>query len=280
MPIPSGQRFCRCHPPQSRGRSHLSATCLPVLVFLVFLRQNGVKHIQVTPCHLASNDAEERKVQSFKRSVEASVSTGAPMRHRLADFLLTYRTTPRAVTGRTPSSLFLGLECWTRLSLLRPTVEEWVLKRQAEQVNRRSGPFAECYVGETVNVRDIRAEAWQTGTNVERQGPKCCVVCSADGRLLKRHVDHLRRTEARPQHEEVPISPSQSSTDRKTCQSSVQSPEEREAVHVEETHEVEPSAALSQSNLQPSEVGAPAEEPVLRRSSRTTQKPPRLIEEM
>ena len=57
-------------------------------------------------------------------------------------------------------------------------------------------------------------------------------------------------------------------------------PEEREAVHVEEVREVEPSAAHSQSNMQSSEVGAPAEEPVLRRSSRTTQKPPRVIEEM
>ena len=53
--------------------------------------------------------------------------------------------------------------------------------------------------------------------------------------------------------------------------------EEREAVHVEETREVEPSAAHSQSNWQSSEVGAPAEEPVLRRSSRTTQKPSRLL---
>ena len=92
-----------------------------------FLRQNGVKHIQVTLYHLASNGAEERMVQSFKRSVEASVSTGAPTMHRLAAFLLTYRTTPHAVTGRTPSSLFLGRECRTRLSLLRPTVEESVL---------------------------------------------------------------------------------------------------------------------------------------------------------
>ena len=248
--------------------------------FSEFLRRNGVKHIRVAPYHPASNGAAERMVQSFKRSVEASASTGAPMRHRLADFLLTYRTTPHAVTGRTPSSLFLGRECRTRLSLLRPKVEESVLKRQAEQVNRRLGPFAEFYVGETVSVRDIRAEAWQTGTIVERRRPKSYVVCLADGRLWRRHVDHLRRTEARPQQEEVHTSQSQSSTDQRTCQSSVQSPEEREAVRAEETREVEPSAAHSQSDLQSSEVGAPAEEPVLRRSSRTTQKPPRLIEEM
>ena len=159
-------------------------------------------------------------------------------------------------------------------------MEESELKRHAEQVNRRLGPFAEFYVGETVSVGDNRAEAWQTGTIVERRGPKSYVVCLADGRLWRRHVDHLRCTEARPQQEEVHTSPSQSSTDQRTCQSSVQSPEESEAVHAEETREVEPSAAHSQSTLQSSEVGAPAEEPVLRRSSRTTQKPPRLIEEM
>ena len=245
-----------------------------------FLRRNGVKHIRVAPYHPARNGAAERVVQSFKRSVEASASTRAPMSHRLADFLLTYRTTPHAVTGHTPSSLFLGRECRTRLSLLHPTVEESVLERQAEQVNRRLGPFAEFYVGETVSVRDIRAEAWQTGTIVEHRGPKSYVVCLADGRLWRHHVEHLRHTEARPPEEEVHTSPSQSSTDQRTCQSSLQSPEEREAVHAEETREVEPSAAHPQLDLQSSEVGAPAEEPVLRRSSRTTQKPPRLIEEM
>ena len=78
-----------------------------------------------------------------------------------------------------------------------------MLKRQAEQVNRRIGPFAEFYVGERVSVRGIRAEAWQTGTIVERREPKSYVVCLADGRLWRRHVDHLRRTEARPQQEEM-----------------------------------------------------------------------------
>ena len=107
-------------------------------------------------------------------------------------------------------------------------------------------------------MRDIRAEAWQTGTIVERRRPKSYVVCLADGRLWRRHVDHLRRTEARPQQEEVHTSQSQSSTDQRTCQLFVQSPEEREAVHVEETHEVESSAVHSQSNSHSNEVGAPA----------------------
>ena len=54
-----------------------------------FLRWNGVKHIRVAPYHPVSNGAAERMVQSLKRSVKASASTGASLRHRLADFLLT-----------------------------------------------------------------------------------------------------------------------------------------------------------------------------------------------
>ena len=86
--------------------------------FEEFLRQNGVKHIHVAPYHPASNGAAERMVQSFKRSLAASSGGNAPMRQRLADFLLRYRTTPHSATGRTPASLFLGRECRTRLSLL------------------------------------------------------------------------------------------------------------------------------------------------------------------
>ena len=293
MPIPSGQRFCRCRRPQQRRRSQFPRRASPfwfscqrsvgqrTAVYQRGIQQVSVaKWCRVAPYHPASNGAAEQMVPSFKRIVEALASIGASTRHRLADFLLTYGTTPHVVTGRTPSILFLGRECRARLSLLRPTVEESVLKRQAEQVNRRIGPFAEFYVGETVSVRDIRAEAWQTGTNVELRGPNSYVICLADGCLWRRHVGHLCRTEARQQQEKVNTSQSQLSTDQKTYQSSVQSPEEREVMQVEETGEVESSAAHVQSNSQSNEVGAPAEELVLRRSSGTTQKPPRLIKKM
>ena len=61
-------------------------------------------------------------------------------------------------------------------------------------------------------------------------------------------------------------SQSPSSTDQKTCQLSVPSPEEREELHVEETLEVESSAVHTESNSQSNEV----KESVLRRSARTT----------
>ena len=232
-----------------------------------FLRQNVVKHVRVAPYHPASNGAAERMVQPFKQSVEVSVSTRASMSHRLADFLLTYRTTPHAVTERTASNLLLARECRTRLSLLRPTVEESVLKRQAEQADKRLGPFAEFYVGEAVSVRDIGAEAWQTVWLMVVWGDVMSIIYVA-----------LRR--GRSRRKCTPARVSRQQTRRRVSRLFSHQPEEREAVQVEETCKVESSAAHSQSNLQSNEVSAPEEEPVLRRSSRTTQKPPRLIEEM
>ena len=61
-----------------------------------FLRVNGVKHIRVAPYHPASNGTAERMVQTLKRSLQASTGRGVPVRKRLADFVLRYRSTPHS----------------------------------------------------------------------------------------------------------------------------------------------------------------------------------------
>ena len=79
--------------------------------FTLFLQRNGIKHIRVSPYHPASNGAAERLVQSFKRSLSAAAASTVSIRQRLAEFLLSYRTTPHAATGRTPFSLLMNREC-------------------------------------------------------------------------------------------------------------------------------------------------------------------------
>ena len=79
--------------------------------FTLFLQRNGIKHIRVSPYHPASNGAAERLVQSFKRSLSAAAASTVSIRQRLAEFLLSYRTTPHATTGRTPFSLLMNREC-------------------------------------------------------------------------------------------------------------------------------------------------------------------------
>ena len=118
--------------------------------FAEFLRVNGVKHIRVAAYHPASNGAAERMVQTFKRSLQASGGTGVPVRERLADFLLRYRTTPHSVTRTSPANLMLRHECRTRQTLLRPSLESKVLEKQSAQV---SGQWREFYASERVIVR-------------------------------------------------------------------------------------------------------------------------------
>lgn len=80
--------------------------------FTQFLERNGIKHTAVPAYHPASNGAVERSVQILKRDLmkdvlEADSKVSFPLSHRLANFLLVYRSTPHTVTGRTPAELFL-----------------------------------------------------------------------------------------------------------------------------------------------------------------------------
>ena len=95
--------------------------------FAHFLKMNGVKHIRVAPYHAASNGLAERMVQSFKGHMKATKGGKLSIQQRIANFLLTYRSTAHSTTGRTPASLFLGRELRTRLTLLRPSVGEKVM---------------------------------------------------------------------------------------------------------------------------------------------------------
>ena len=75
--------------------------------FAIFVKANGVKHIKSSPYHPATNGAVERLVQTFKKSMKASDKDGRSQSQRLADFLLTYRSTPHATSHETPSVLSL-----------------------------------------------------------------------------------------------------------------------------------------------------------------------------
>ena len=138
--------------------------------FLVFLRSNGVKHIRSAPYHPATNGAIERMVQTMKQSLKAGLSQGIPVEQALMKFLLHYRITPHAVTGASPSSLFLGRNIRTRLDLLHPDIESRIQGKQLAQKaltdnHRRMRHFS---VGKSVLTRDFYNGArWIPGTVVE-----------------------------------------------------------------------------------------------------------------
>ncbi len=89
--------------------------------FSDFVQANGIKHIRSAPYHPSTNDQAERFVQTFKRAMKAGEREGRSLKTRLAQFLLSYRSTPHATTNVSPSKLFLQRKIRTRFDLLKPS---------------------------------------------------------------------------------------------------------------------------------------------------------------
>ena len=70
--------------------------------FAEFMSENGIKHTLVLPYHPQSNGAADRSVRVVKEALVKQVlesNRARAMEHRLADFLLRYRTTPHSTMG-------------------------------------------------------------------------------------------------------------------------------------------------------------------------------------
>ena len=78
------------------------------------------------------------------------------MKHRLANFLIKYRSTPHSVTGRTPAKLMVKRQLRTRLTLLKPNLAQIVESEQMKQKfhHDRSQVERTFKVNEPVRVRN------------------------------------------------------------------------------------------------------------------------------
>ena len=128
--------------------------------FASFMKMNGIKHIRCALYHLSSNGAAERFVQTFRR---AGLEGTPSQEQRLANLLLTYRSTSHATTNQIPSQLFMGQGLRTRLDLLRPDCNRQVCDRQAMQKadHDRHSHQQEFHVGQNVMPKNLRpGAAW------------------------------------------------------------------------------------------------------------------------
>ena len=170
-----------------------------------FARENGIRHTFCAPYHPSSNGSVERLVQTFKQSLQTSAKDGHSLNHRVANFLLSYRTTPHTTTGVTPASLFVGRELRTKLDLIKPDIDRRVCEKQARQKedHDKKVMYRSFTVGEKVMVKNFRAgENWLPATITQQNGPLSYTVCTANGQLWKRHVDHIKPLESQPVHNE------------------------------------------------------------------------------
>ena len=155
--------------------------------FDMFLKKNGIKHTPIPPYHPASNGSAERAVQTVKQALNKMWldhkrnDTSITWSRRLADFLLTYRSTPNSVTKQAPSELFMKRILRTRLSLVKPNLASAVEEKQHQQIkyhDKKGVKSCELRVNQPVLVRNHRdsKERWIPGVIVKKKGPLTYLV--------------------------------------------------------------------------------------------------------
>ena len=250
--------------------------------FQDFLKKNGIKEVKVSAYQPSSNGAAERMVQSVKKSLSSSSKNNEhDVQQNLDNFLLTYRSTKHATVGCSPAQLFLGRDLRTRISLVRPNLKENVINKQGTQkfYYDQHSKYREFFPGDAVLVRDPRKEeTWWPGTIAERSAPKTYIVTLTDGRVWKRHVDHLKRRElvAMPEEERK----------EELVQDKLLRTHQRNAINetprTTEMMQQMPSPSLSSSpaiSQEPSQAMSQTSGVPLRKSQRSNKPPRRLIEE-
>jgi len=173
--------------------------------FKAFMRVNGIHHITSSPYHPRTNGLAERLVKTFKQAFKTSRGDGGTIQRRISNFLLSYRTTPHSTTNTTPAFLFLGRALQTRLSLVKPNLRKSVESQQARMYMPVKQPAREFCTGETVQVRDYRAncDKWIAGEVTKRTGPISYQV-DVGGSTWRRHTDQMIASGLTP-HETEPV---------------------------------------------------------------------------
>ncbi len=120
--------------------------------------------------------------------MKAGEREGLSLKTRLAQFLLSYRSTPHATTNISPSELFLQRKIRTRFDLLKPSTEGKVTDKQMKQKQQhdKHAKPRTFSVGQQVMLKDFRANGtWLPGSIVQQTGPVSYKVDIGDGRILR-----------------------------------------------------------------------------------------------
>lgn len=172
--------------------------------FADFLSRNRIKHVLTPPYHAQSNGAIERCVQTTKLAIQKQVldQPGTGLQHKLDNFLYHYRSTPHSTTLKTPAEVFLGWMPRTHLSLLKPSLAQFVEQRQRrveEQANvRRKEPVFAGQDPVWIKTRRGETEQWVPGVVLNQKSPLTFRV-SVGSKEEFVHADHIRtRTSVTP----------------------------------------------------------------------------------
>ena len=160
--------------------------------FNSFTKQNGIRHVTSAPYHPSSNGLAERAVQTFKSFMKKS--TSGSIEARVSRFLMQYRITPQTTTGISPAEMMMGRRPRSRLDLLIPNLATKMQHKQQSQKHYHDKQSRQRIfeVGDRVSVKNFpTGDNWLQGTIVKVSGPLSFQVKLQDGRIVRRHVDHI-----------------------------------------------------------------------------------------
>ena len=170
-----------------------NGSCFTSQEFELFCRSNGITHIKSAPYHPASNGLAERMVQMLKQGLE-KMEVGT-FQEKLQRVLMAYRNTPHTTTGITPAELLLGRKPQTSVDLAKPNIAERVRRKQSEQKQHhdnkaRNRSFS---TQQDAYVRNFGTSSqWIRAQIREQHGPLSFTCRLQDGRIVKRHQDHIK----------------------------------------------------------------------------------------
>ena len=158
--------------------------------FETFLKQNGVIHKTSAPYHPASNGLAERAVRTFKHGIK-KITKGA-LQDRLSRFLFAYRNIPQTTTGHSPAELMFNRHLRSPMDLLKPDLN----RRMEEKQDEPADPKREFKPHDLVFVKNFPPGSkpkWLPGEIQSTDGPRSFTISLSDGRIVRRHLDHIRR---------------------------------------------------------------------------------------
>ena len=167
--------------------------------FETFMKLNGIRHIKTAPYHPSTNGLVERAVQTLKENLKKSKA--GSLETRISRFLFKYRMTPHTTTGISPAELLMGRQLRSHLSLLHPdfSLQNRVTNKQQNQKSHHDAHASKHHftIGDTVFVCDFPSgKNWFPGTLTQSKGPLSFLIKLDDGRVIRRHIDHIRERSA------------------------------------------------------------------------------------
>ena len=175
-----------------------NATCFSSEEFQNFVEKNGIRHITSAPYHPATNGLAENAVKTFKTALKKCEGSKDDILYR---FLFDYRIMPHVTTGVPPCELMMKRRLKTRFDLLRPDLDNYVVKKQEAQARNYKGN--KCKIVKSFEAGDhvyfknyARGGPPNTSGIVEEcTGPVSCKILSSEGNVVHRHFDQMFKQE-------------------------------------------------------------------------------------